>query len=124
MSAKEIDELLVLAKDAFATQSTLIEINPPVVVCGDVHGQFSDLLRIFHHHGFPPATNYLFLGDYIDRGPQSIETILLLLCYKIKYPNQFFLLKGNHEMETINRVYGFWHEVVRRFQTDVLYAKF
>jgi len=103
VKAKDIENLLQLARDTFARQPMLIEINPPVVVCGDTHGQYSDLLRIFAHHGFPPACNYLFLGDYVDRGPQSLETILLLLCYKVKYPNQFFLLRGNHETENINR---------------------
>lgn len=124
VKASEIESLLLLAKDAFFRQSSLVEIKPPVVVCGDIHGQFSDLLRIFAHHGFPPAANYLFLGDYVDRGPQSMETILLLLCYKVKYPNQFFLLRGNHETENINRVYGFYAEVARRYKTDVLWYKF
>ena len=79
--------------EIFITTFT-IRIGPPVKVVGDVHGQYHDLIRIFSKCGFPPKTNYLFLGDYVDRGKQSLETILLLLCYKIKYPENFFYYEG------------------------------
>ena len=99
----EIVAICQAAREIFLGQPTLIELSPPVKIVGDVHGQYSDLIRLFEMCGFPPAANYLFLGDYVDRGKQSLETILLLLCYKIKYPENFFLLRGNHECANVTR---------------------
>ena len=99
----EITSICLAARDVFLSQPTLVELSPPVKIVGDVHGQYSDLIRLFEMCGFPPAANYLFLGDYVDRGKQSLETILLLLCYKIKYPENFFLLRGNHECANVTR---------------------
>lgn len=99
----EITSLCLAAREVFLSQPTLIELSPPVKIVGDVHGQYTDLIRLFEMCGFPPAANYLFLGDYVDRGKQSLETILLLLCYKVKYPENFFLLRGNHECANVTR---------------------
>ncbi|EGG10265.1 uncharacterized protein MELLADRAFT_115588 [Melampsora larici-populina 98AG31] len=110
----EITAICLAVREVFLSQPTLIELSPPVKIVGDVHGQYSDLIRLFEMCGFPPSANYLFLGDYVDRGKQSLETILLLLCYKIKYPENFFLLRGNHECANVTRVYGFYDECKRR----------
>jgi len=99
----EIVAICQAAREVFLSQPTLVELSPPVKIVGDTHGQYSDLIRLFEMCGFPPTSNYLFLGDYVDRGKQSLETILLLLCYKIKYPENFFLLRGNHECANVTR---------------------
>ncbi|KAH0860021.1 hypothetical protein HID58_088282 [Brassica napus] len=115
LNESEIRQLCIVSKEIFLQQPNLLELEAPIKICGDIHGQYSDLLRLFEYGGFPPAANYLFLGDYVDRGKQSLETICLLLAYKIKYPENFFLLRGNHECASINRIYGFYDECKRRF---------
>ena len=100
-------------------QPAYLELESPITVCGDTHGQYSDLLKLFEVGGFPPETNYLFLGDYVDRGKQSLETICLLLAFKIKYDENFFLLRGNHECASINRIYGFYDECKRRYNLKI-----
>ncbi|KJZ71468.1 hypothetical protein HIM_09107 [Hirsutella minnesotensis 3608] len=110
----EIVAICQRAREVFLSQPALLELDAPVKIVGDVHGQYTDLIRMFEMCGFPPMANYLFLGDYVDRGKQSLETILLLLCYKLKFPENFFLLRGNHECANVTRVYGFYDECKRR----------
>ena len=97
----------------------MLELEAPLTVCGDIHGQYPDLLKLFQLGGFPPEKNYIFMGDYVDRGKQSIECICLLLCYKIKYDENFFLLRGNHECASINRMYGFFDECKKRYNVKL-----
>ncbi|VDM91780.1 unnamed protein product [Litomosoides sigmodontis] len=115
LTENEIKGLCIKSREIFLSQPILLELEAPLKICGDVHGQYYDLLRLFEYGGFPPESNYLFLGDYVDRGKQSLETICLLLAYKIKYPENFFLLRGNHECASINRIYGFYDECKRRY---------
>ena len=110
MDVSEIEELCLRSREIFLSQPTLLELEAPLKICGDIHGQYTDLLRLFEYGGFPPESNYLFLGNYVDYGKQSVETICLLLAYKIKYPENLFLLRGNHECASINRIDGFYDE--------------
>ncbi|CAE7202926.1 gsp-2 [Symbiodinium microadriaticum] len=111
----QVKSLCTSARGVFLEQSPLLELEAPLKICGDVHGQYHDLLRLFEYGGFPPESNYLFLGDYVDRGKQSLETITLLFAYKVKFPENFFLLRGNHECASITRIYGFYDECKRRY---------
>lgn len=110
----EITAICTAVREVFLSQPALVELTAPVKIVGDVHGQYTDLIRMFEMCGFPPNANFLFLGDYVDRGKQSLETILLLFCYKLKFPENFFLLRGNHECANVTRVYGFYDECKRR----------
>ena len=89
LSEAEVKMLCLRSRDLLISQPMLLELEAPIKICGDVHGQYYDLLRLFEYGGFPPEANYIFLGDYVDRGKQSLETICLLLAYKIKYPENF-----------------------------------
>ena len=119
----EYNEMTWLCEEVtkiFLNQPVCLYLETPVNVCGDIHGQYSDLIRLFEAGGYPTDVNYLFLGDYVDRGEQSIETICLLFCFKIKCSNNFFLLRGNHECASLNREYGFYDECKRRYNVKLL----
>ncbi|KAJ9103327.1 phosphoprotein phosphatase PP4 catalytic subunit [Naganishia adeliensis] len=111
----EIVYVCMASREVLMSQPSLVELEAPVKICGDTHGQFYDLLRIYEYGGFPPQANYLFLGDYVDRGRHNIETAVLQLAFKIKYPENFFILRGNHESAGVNGHYGFADECKRRY---------
>lgn len=93
----------------------LTEVELPVRIVGDIHGQFYDLLRIFDVVGRPPKESFVFLGNYVDYGPQCVETVTLLLIYKILYPEKIVILRGNHECPEVNENCGFRDECTRRY---------
>lgn len=107
--------ICTIAKDVIQNEPVIHDLSPPINVVGDIHGQFFDLLRIFDTIGHPPDQKYLFLGDYVDRGRQSIETVAILLVYKILYPEHIYLLRGNHECPEVNEIHGFKSECVSRY---------
>jgi len=111
----QIELLCQKVRGVFLEQPMMLELYAPMKVIGDIHGQFYDLLRMFEYGGPPKEMNYLFLGDYVDRGKNSIECVVLLFAMKAKYAENFFLLRGNHECASINRLYGFFDECKRRY---------
>ena len=110
-----VKELCDIAKEILVKEENVAILSTPITVCGDIHGQFDDLIELFRVGGEIPETNYIFMGDFVDRGFNSVETFLLLLCYKVKYPERITLLRGNHESRQITQVYGFYDECVRKF---------
>jgi serine/threonine-protein phosphatase 6 catalytic subunit len=102
-------------KEILIEESNVQPVSAPVTVCGDIHGQFYDLLELFKQGGEIPTTNYIFIGDFVDRGYNSVETFELLLCLKLKYPGCITLLRGNHESRQITLVYGFFDEILKKY---------
>ena len=122
ISNDDIFFLCRLIRPILKSQPNLLELKPPLTLVGDIHGQLLDLLRIFENAGYPPNTNYLFLGDYVDRGVQSIEVIIFLFIFKVKYPENFFLLRGNHESREMNKEYGFHTECLHKYDASIYTA--
>ncbi|KAF8926521.1 putative PPG1-phosphoprotein phosphatase PPG catalytic chain [Dissophora ornata] len=110
-----IKEICEKTKELLMSESNVVHINAPVTVVGDIHGQFYDLLEIFKIGGYCPDTNYLFLGDYVDRGLYSVETMSVLTCLKLRYPDRVQLVRGNHESRAVTQTYGFYTECMKKY---------
>ncbi|KAG4145151.1 hypothetical protein ERO13_D05G080600v2 [Gossypium hirsutum] len=120
LDCNEIADLCESAERIFAVEPTVLQLKAPIKTFGDLHGQFGDLMRLFDEYGAPSTAgdiayiDYLFLGDYVDRGQHSLETITLLLALKVEYPNNVHLIRGNHEAADINALFGFRIECIER----------
>lgn len=115
ISETDLKKLCIQVKNILIEEANVQPVRSPVTICGDIHGQFYDLLELFKTGGDLPNTNYIFMGDFVDRGHNSVETFQLLLCYKAKYPECITLLRGNHESRQITQVYGFYDECVKKY---------
>lgn len=94
------------------SEGNILKLQAPITICGDIHGQLYDLFELFRIAGSPSETKFLFLGDYVDRGYYSLETLLVLAVLKLRYPNSVYLLRGNHECRAVNHLYGFYEDCV------------
>ncbi|OHS93933.1 Serine/threonine-protein phosphatase PP1 [Tritrichomonas foetus] len=107
------------AREEFLAEDSLLRIQAPINICGDLHGHFADLIKALKVGGTPPMHKWLFLGDYVDRGNQGLEIVCLLFSLKLRYPNQIFLLRGNHETEEISGNFGFLEECRLKMNKNV-----
>ncbi|KAJ3114121.1 hypothetical protein HDU96_002542 [Phlyctochytrium bullatum] len=111
----DIKKLCDMVKELLMEESNIQPVQAPVTICGDIHGQFYDLMELFRVGGEIPNTSYIFMGDFVDRGYYSLETFTLLLALKARYPDKITLLRGNHESRQITQVYGFYDECQTKY---------
>lgn len=112
---RQMKALCSRVRDILVEESNVHAVSSPVTVCGDIHGQFWDVLEIFRQGGEAPDNSYIFMGDFVDRGYYSLETVSLLLALKARYPDRITLLRGNHESRQITQVYGFYDECMQKY---------
>jgi len=124
LSEQEVKELCQRAKNILKEEANVQLIPAPVTIVGDIHGQYHDLVELFRLGGSSPNTNYLFLGDYVDRGYYSVECVSLVVALKVRYPKRITILRGNHESRQITQVYGFYDECLRKYGTPSVWGYF
>jgi len=115
LSEEQVTSLCDAAREILIQEANVQPVRCPVTVSGDIHGQFYDLMELFRIGGKPPYTNYLFMGDYVDRGYYSVECITILVTLKVRYKERIHMTRGNHESRQITQVYGFYDECLRKY---------
>jgi serine/threonine-protein phosphatase PPG1 len=124
LSEDVLKRLCEKLKDSFIQEPNVVPVAAPVTVVGNLHGQLYDLFETFRVGGAPPDTNYLFLGDYVSMGFFSVETMSLLICLKLRFPERVTLLRGRHETRRLSTVYGFYNEIIRKYGTPKVWNYF
>lgn len=123
LTTPELLFLIRRCKEIFFEEANVSQVSSPAFICGDIHGQFHDLLELFATAGGPPPANkFIFLGDFVDRGYHGLETITLLLLYKLRYPEHIYLIRGNHETRAISTQYGFYEEVMSKLGSSEVWS--
>jgi len=122
LTEKAVEWICSSCIDLLCKESNVIFLPAPITICGDIHGQFSDLPNLFQAGGDPRSTTYLFLGDYVDRGSHGLSVILTLCLYKLRDPSRMFLLRGNHESRRISLTYGFYEECQRKYGQPAIWT--
>eukprot|EP00008_Paramoeba_atlantica_P003199 CAMPEP_0201493240 /NCGR_PEP_ID=MMETSP0151_2-20130828/36581_1 /ASSEMBLY_ACC=CAM_ASM_000257 /TAXON_ID=200890 /ORGANISM="Paramoeba atlantica, Strain 621/1 / CCAP 1560/9" /LENGTH=209 /DNA_ID=CAMNT_0047880487 /DNA_START=63 /DNA_END=689 /DNA_ORIENTATION=- len=115
LSEPDMKDLCDIVVECLIEESNVQPVRSPVIICGDIHGQFFDLKELFRTGGHIPTSSYVFMGDYVDRGYHSLETFTFLLVLKARYPDKITLLRGNHESRQITTVYGFYDEIQQKY---------
>uniref|UniRef100_A0A7S0QCG4 Serine/threonine-protein phosphatase n=1 Tax=Cryptomonas curvata TaxID=233186 RepID=A0A7S0QCG4_9CRYP len=124
LSESAVKQLCNKAREILITESNVQPVRAPVTVCGDIHGQFNDLMELFKIGGMVSDTNYLFLGDYVDRGFHSVEVVTLLVALKVRWPDRITLLRGNHESRQVTQIYGFYDECIKKYGNAAVWKMF
>jgi len=121
---QDVKKLCLKAREILQKEDTLQQVSSPCTIVGDIHGQWNDLIEMFSIGGSVPDTNYVFLGDYVDRGYHSIETVSLIACLKVRYPSRIHILRGNHESRQITQVYGFYDQCLKYYGSPNVWGYF